>query len=608
MPVEDQQIVLNALKVDAAARKPDGPRPLYELSEVFNGELYEYRAGLPTLCEEPRSLARGSQLHSHTSESVWEKLKSDFFWIDGMPWDHVALAGGLVGGYADGNVRRSGQDLDFFFYGLDEKGRMDKLKELVVFFKNLGARYKEERISVIRTPYCLRIGLPSMQTDWDEKTRKWQKKSPSTEVQIIFRCYQDVAELLYGFDLGSSAVALTYSVADRKPLVQLSEMGCLSYRYHINVVDETRRSLSYENRLVKYYERGFMIVVPNLNIRLITNENSKYGQTTTCPLPCLPFVYSRRDGNWIVVKKFLHETAVAKSARFGNVATSKKRGHDSDDSQSESVDAAQTTDADNVTEMDYCGDPFNDVEDDACGDREFQFIAENVRNIAVGRFHRMCTYYDKLDETVVTRPSSAISDNMIDRFYEKCANTVFSNGSLNLNKMRRYLMVQSLPQVLAHCATLPSVTAIVLHVRKVFMEQRQLARAQLERARQSGIMECIGWIGNPATQLTSSINPIFAHPEDWYGKYYVQPPVFRHEELPEAVPPQMIYLKPDGQVLQWSPEPEEDPKDNSAAPTTLVPSAEQGESTVAATDLTLKEDTAPEPCAKRVCVSSESTE
>ena len=75
---------------------------------------------------------------------------------------------------------------------------------------------------------------------------------------MILRLYSSPAEILIGFDIDSCCVGYDGSRAWALPRA----VRALNLR--ANVTDVTRRSLSYEMRLVKYTKRGFGVVVPEL--------------------------------------------------------------------------------------------------------------------------------------------------------------------------------------------------------------------------------------------------------------------------------------------------------------------------------------------------------
>lgn len=81
---------------------------------------------------------------------------------------------------------------------------------------------------------------------------------PVRHTQIILRLYKSPAEILMGFDVDCCCVG--YDGKDVYALPRAKR--ALTKRY--NLVDMSRRSLTYETRLYKYAKRGFAVAVPGL--------------------------------------------------------------------------------------------------------------------------------------------------------------------------------------------------------------------------------------------------------------------------------------------------------------------------------------------------------
>lgn len=92
---------------------------------------------------------------------------------------------------------------------------------------------------------------------------------PYKSIQIILRLYHSLEHVLCGFDLDCCAVGF-----DGLKVVALPR-AIRALKTRTNVVDVTRQSRNYEERLIKYARRGFEIAVPGLDIeRVITQVRS----------------------------------------------------------------------------------------------------------------------------------------------------------------------------------------------------------------------------------------------------------------------------------------------------------------------------------------------
>ena len=78
--------------------------------------------------------------------------------------------------------------------------------------------------------------------------------------QIILRAYPSVAALLHAFDIGSSCIAF-----DGHTTV-MTTMGAYAQRYGVNIVVPSYRSPSFEKRMCKYFDRGYALCFPDLDI------------------------------------------------------------------------------------------------------------------------------------------------------------------------------------------------------------------------------------------------------------------------------------------------------------------------------------------------------
>jgi hypothetical protein len=153
------------------------------------------------------------------------------------PYINFVVAGGWF------TNRKIGEsDIDIFIYG-DHEATLERLIKLLKKQK-----YKFER----RTRYYIQFE----HTDFPP-------------VQIIFRKYTTIAEILYGFDVGSSQICF-----DGKDLL-FTYLSKFAFETSFNIVDSSRLSPSYESRLLKYADRGFRIIFPFLSKSLISNRKSE---------------------------------------------------------------------------------------------------------------------------------------------------------------------------------------------------------------------------------------------------------------------------------------------------------------------------------------------
>jgi hypothetical protein len=161
--------------------------------------------------------------------------------LNGMNWDNVFCAGGaILASLIADNTGYNSSDIDLFIYGLDsDEAANAKLREIhAMVVRNTGCRG-----DVIRTARAVTI----------------LNTHPYRHVQVVLRAYKTPAEVLLGFDIDSCTVGF-----DGKNVYCMERFKrALTKRY--NLVNISRRSLTYEQRLYKYSRRGFAVAVPNLD-------------------------------------------------------------------------------------------------------------------------------------------------------------------------------------------------------------------------------------------------------------------------------------------------------------------------------------------------------
>eukprot|EP01117_Protostelium_nocturnum_P006255 TRINITY_DN2256_c0_g3_i1.p1 TRINITY_DN2256_c0_g3~~TRINITY_DN2256_c0_g3_i1.p1 ORF type:complete len:1398 (+),score=544.34 TRINITY_DN2256_c0_g3_i1:123-4316(+) len=127
-------------------------------------------------------------------------------------------------------------DIDLFIYGLTPKEANQKLEQI---FDEICKAYGSQ-VMAVRTRHAI-----TLVTEF-----------PRRNIQIILRLYSSPAEILMGFDVDSCSVGFD------GVKVWMNPRCARALKYQTNIVDMTRRSPSYENRLIKYSKRGFSISVP----------------------------------------------------------------------------------------------------------------------------------------------------------------------------------------------------------------------------------------------------------------------------------------------------------------------------------------------------------
>eukprot|EP01116_Phalansterium_solitarium_P024420 TRINITY_DN8953_c1_g1_i2.p1 TRINITY_DN8953_c1_g1~~TRINITY_DN8953_c1_g1_i2.p1 ORF type:complete len:876 (-),score=253.81 TRINITY_DN8953_c1_g1_i2:67-2694(-) len=167
-----------------------------------------------------------------------------------LNWNNVFAAGGSVlaslmpapatdlSTYFHLMAYRS-SDIDLFIYGLTPQEAADKIREIY----HAVQRTQKGKLLAVRTSHALSI----------------VSEFPRRHIQIVLRLYKSPAEILMGFDVDSCSVGFD------GVKVWATARAVRSLKYQFNLVDLSRRSLSYEQRLYKYSRRGFAVALPGFD-------------------------------------------------------------------------------------------------------------------------------------------------------------------------------------------------------------------------------------------------------------------------------------------------------------------------------------------------------
>lgn len=183
--------------------------------------------------------------------------------LSGLNYANILIAGGAVSASL---LRTKANDVDIFIYGLSQEDTMRKARQVCDHLQ--GQICTDECVVDEKTGEC------SNKNKCKHTLKKFKiARTPHTitvcnKYQIIcVRAYKSKHQILRGFDLGSCAVG--FDGVD----VLFTELGLFAYVYGYNIVDTTRRSTTYEKRLIKYLGRGFGIILPDLELEEIQDRN-----------------------------------------------------------------------------------------------------------------------------------------------------------------------------------------------------------------------------------------------------------------------------------------------------------------------------------------------
>jgi len=442
--------------------------PLSSLQSVpWDYNLPTLSKGVQSYYQEQRSEQDVQPLHgTFTLETNMEKfrarLESRYPIFENVSLTNLLLAGGFTGSILTN--KKWDNDIDVFVHGLtpeEASQRVDKFirdlyasQEVVQFQQQKNNRKSFTppptfSVKAVRNPTTLTLYMGRC------------------TIQIIFRLYQSISEILHGFDLGSSAVGYDGNE------VWTTSLGKFAYERGCNIVDPSRRSTTYEKRLEKYFNRDFEIILPDLDISRVSTRYFPYNQNEVLIMPHLQVVYKALHGNRITVKSLIHKCQVQ---------------HD----YGEDLDS-------------------------------YSAFYTNVKNLVHGKpflyhYHEN-SQSNATDAKMLLQNPPYMSRRMIMNFYDMLPGSVFKGGKFNYGRFFKYVNVKSEEEVGRELFQNKTHEERFQYVENLVSEQKSKTLQRWEEMENRDYTS-INWITkSPGTQFTGSFNPVLSDPADWYGEF-----------------------------------------------------------------------------------------
>lgn len=464
-------------------------------------------------------------------------------------------------------------DIDIFFYhkGQDSKEATKLLQEMVILMirtylkyevnKKAGKRIESVNYKIIRNKRCITLILGEY------------------KIQFILRLYKYKNDIIYGFDLGSSAVLFdpleevepvkkskkpdsndensktedsqdnddenneeddndeadtikydsdndSYKKSCKKsykkePIkkklfkikynhgqIYFSVLGKFTYETGCNILDTTRRSLTYERRLEKYRQRGISIILPYFDITKLRVNYHKYNMLEVCELPHYLFSYSAVQGNKIIIRE---------------VVGIANKSNDETDSDYQQNDINENT-AFIINLFKLNG---NEKDNEKSGEKKSTELNTTDKESDLNEDDPMDMYYyyeDKLGlEEKVTNVipyNMCITEALIIDHYDSLADKL-SGKYFKHNLIPRNITIVSLSNFAKKYFEYTTKEEKEKYIEKILTKQKAFSLKKLDEFK--NMNHQIAWqTKNPTSQLTSSFNPVIEEPSKWYGKYFLQ--------------------------------------------------------------------------------------
>lgn len=402
--------------------------------------------------------------------------------FEGLNCDGILFAGGAIGRIikypkdeyktSKHKYKTNNRDIDIFFYGLTIEEANKKIEEinrhLEKYYKDTITKRRYNRLKYTMNKNVMTIFLPLI-SKYEESNQ---------EIQFIFRIYSSKSEILHGFDLGSCAVGF-----DGKK-VYFTSLSKFAYEYGLNIIDTTRRSTSYENRLMKYMWRGFGIVLPQLDMETcIKTWNKKREESKSIKRPTY-------DEKYIDIRLEYIELRIQQikgnrtmigdvTGRYNKFSTINDYGQTSISTQSYM----------NISDYDQYMEEYIDMAGDS-SHRNYKFLVKG--GLESGKI------------TLNGYNFEEIFNYKVDR--EKIL-SFFNQKKKQIKRM--FLKDMNLREKAFE---------------RIEKEIRNKYHELYDEIKRMESLPSIFWItDNPGRQLTSSINPIIEDEQEWYGSNFYRP-------------------------------------------------------------------------------------
>lgn len=183
-----------------------------------------------------------------------------------LDWSNIIVAGGMCRSILLGQKI---QDIDIFFVGLNEDSIKNRIIQLINdIVTSLQSENSDYVFILMYKPLNSVVELLCTKSTFDDRIINDNDDIDVNEkylfihnevihkVQIILRSHEDIRDVFYDFDMHASCVAF-----DGKRTF-FNEASFVAYKYMINMVDNERsKHVSYDHRIMKYYNYGFSVAL-----------------------------------------------------------------------------------------------------------------------------------------------------------------------------------------------------------------------------------------------------------------------------------------------------------------------------------------------------------
>ena len=255
MPTVAEVIALEplaALEANTGFRRYDVTGDLHMLDEWSAAVA----AGAPTLYTAPMLVPEVWPEAAPVSQADYDhRFAEEFAAVASiLPIEHVVVAGGAAAWPLGGDAATTPSDIDLFIVGIDPADTGKLWSTVGRIARKLRNAFSEST----KTACVVETMVPGLVCFRPQDHNKGGTQG-GYKVQVILRAFPSVSALLHGFDVPSCCVAYDGTTA------VMTGLAAWAHAYRINLVCPAYRSTTFEQRLLKYFKRGFALGLPHLD-------------------------------------------------------------------------------------------------------------------------------------------------------------------------------------------------------------------------------------------------------------------------------------------------------------------------------------------------------
>ena len=489
--------VESVLEIDSNFRKHGVDKDLYTVNDLFRSDIQLFdRNDIFYIKNLQNDRDNFVKEHKENPDFYKVEWKQYIEWrFPEFPYENILMAGGhicaMLSSKYDADIY--GIDLDLFIYGIKDKNIANrKLEQLISYFDETHGIYS---LNISKNCVSLQLGI-------------------GMRIDIVLRLYNTKSEILHGFDIGASAVGW-----DGEEIL-FTTLSKFTYDYQTIIVDLSRRSTTFEKRLVKYVNRTrYNLIFYDFNMEKI-NDYEAYGKYQLKKIYRMNYITltvidDEAYGEYFTSIKsrqtFIHHnkpmSLLSQSLlKFNNVNNTNTCDYKPSSSDSHNIKCLLNDDLENIylkiTQFNATINGQNFY-----GKINMDTI-KNVDKIINVKF--LIKHYKKIlinNKYIDILPDYDINDNILNVL---CIILRNQNYFVKPYEILRYIVSGKISGRDVHNFLKHMINKNIRKIKKNAKKINDKDRTEL-----------FHWnVQNPTTQLTSSINPLIKDPKDWYGKFY----------------------------------------------------------------------------------------